>query len=98
MPITRGLFALAFALPMFAPVAHAAEDTAGFYKGRTVTVAVGFSPGGGFDIYARLVARHIGRHIPGNPTAIVSNVPGAASLKAVQSLEVTPKDGTQIVA
>lgn len=76
----------------------AQQDVAGFYKGRTVTVAVGFSPGGGFDLYARLVARHIGRHIPGSPAAIVSNMPGAASLKSVQSLQVSPKDGTQIVA
>ena len=77
---------------------RAQQDVAGFYKGKTVTVAVGFSAGGGFDIYSRLVARHIGRHIPGNPGAIVSNMPGAASLKAVQSLQVSPKDGTQIVA
>jgi tripartite-type tricarboxylate transporter receptor subunit TctC len=104
MRITRHVSFIAFAVVVFVLVAGApappvaAQDAASFYKGKNVTVAVGFSPGGGFDIYARLVARHIGRHIPGNPTAIVSNVPGAASLKAVQSLEVTPKDGTQIVA
>jgi tripartite-type tricarboxylate transporter receptor subunit TctC len=94
--VTVGL-AFAFGSGLIAATA-AAQDVASFYKGRTVTVAVGFSPGGGFDIYARLVARHIGKHIPGSPTAIVSNVPGAASLKAVQSLDVAPKDGTQIVA
>jgi tripartite-type tricarboxylate transporter receptor subunit TctC len=90
------LFALGLA-PAMAGAARA-DDVASFYKSKTVTLAVGFSVGGGFDIYTRLVARHIGKHIPGAPTAIVANMPGAASLKAVQSLQVAPKDGTQIVA
>ncbi|MGE5538555.1 MAG: Bug family tripartite tricarboxylate transporter substrate binding protein [Gemmatimonas sp.] len=101
MRITRQVsFAVAFALLASAAITATAtaQDVGSFYKGKTVTVAVGFSAGGGFDLYARLVARHIGDHIPGKPTAIVSNVPGAASLKAVQSLQVGPKDGTQIVA
>jgi tripartite-type tricarboxylate transporter receptor subunit TctC len=71
---------------------------ASFYKGKTVTITVGFSAGGGFDALARLVARHIGNHIPGKPPVIVSNQPGAASLKSVQSLQVSPRDGTQIVS
>lgn len=75
-----------------------AQGVAEFYKGKTVTIAVGFSAGGGFDIYARLVARHIGKFIPGSPTVVVTNVPGAASLKAVQTLQALPQDGTQIVA
>jgi tripartite-type tricarboxylate transporter receptor subunit TctC len=92
-------FALGLGLAAIAAApASAQQDVASFYKGKTVTVAVGFSPGGGFDIYARLVARHIGRHIPGTPTAIVQNMPGAASLKSVQSLQVAAKDGTQIDA
>jgi tripartite-type tricarboxylate transporter receptor subunit TctC len=78
--------------------ASAADAVADFYKGKTVTIAVGFSAGGGFDLWARLLARHMGRHIPGSPSMVVSNVPGAASLKAVLSLESTPKDGTQIVS
>ena len=86
------VLAAAFAVPA------SAQDAASFYKGKTVTIAVGFSAGGGFDALARLVARHIGGHIPGKPTVIVSNMPGAASLKSVQSLQVAPKDGTQIVA
>ena len=51
-----------------------------FFKGKVIRVIVGFSPGGGFDTYSRTMARHIGKHIPGNPTVIVSNMPGAGSL------------------
>ena len=55
---------------------------ADFYRGKTVRVIVGFGAGGGFDTYSRLIARHIGRFIPGNPTVIVENMPGAGSLTA----------------
>jgi tripartite-type tricarboxylate transporter receptor subunit TctC len=66
-----------------------------FYKGKTFTIVVGFSPAGGFDNYARLLARHIGNHIPGKPTVIVQNMPGAGSLTSVRYLDLTaPKDGT----
>jgi tripartite-type tricarboxylate transporter receptor subunit TctC len=66
-----------------------------FYRGKTLTILVGFSPGGGFDINARVLARHIGKHIPGNPTVVVQNMPGAGSLTAVHYLDLTaPKDGT----
>jgi tripartite-type tricarboxylate transporter receptor subunit TctC len=66
-----------------------------FYRGKTVTILVGFSPGGGFDLNARVLARHIGRHIPGNPTVVVQNMPGAGSLTAVHYLDLSaPKDGT----
>jgi tripartite-type tricarboxylate transporter receptor subunit TctC len=72
----------------------AAQD---FYKGKTLTILVGFSPGGGFDINARVLARHIGRHIPGNPTVVVQNMPGAGSITAVHYLDLTaPKDGTYL--
>jgi tripartite-type tricarboxylate transporter receptor subunit TctC len=74
-----------------APLAHADD----FYKGKTLTIVAGFSPGGGFDLYARALARHIGKHIPGNPNIIVQNQPGAGSLTSVRSLAmVAPKDGT----
>ena len=70
---------------------------ADFYKGNTVTIIVGFAPGGGNDLYARLLARHIGKHIPGNPTVIVQNMPGAGSLTAVKHLDGNaPQDGTVI--
>lgn len=69
-----------------------AED---FYKGKTLTIVVGFSPGGGFDQQARTLARHIGEHIPGDPTVIVRNMPGAGSLTSVRYLNTNAvKDGT----
>lgn len=57
-----------------------------FYKGKTVRFIVGFSPGGGFDVYTRLIARHMGEHIPGRPQTIVENMPGAGSLIAANHL------------
>jgi tripartite-type tricarboxylate transporter receptor subunit TctC len=75
----------------------AAQDPAAFYRGKTVRIVVGFSSGGGYDVYARVLARHIGRYIPGNPTVVVQNMPGAASLKSVQFLTTgAPADGTLI--
>lgn len=65
----------------------------------TIRLVVGFSPGGGFDAYARLFSRHFGRHIPGQPNVIVQNMPGSSSLKAVQYLDQgAPRDGTVITA
>jgi tripartite-type tricarboxylate transporter receptor subunit TctC len=77
-----------------APAARAAgvED---FYKGRTLQVVIGYSAGGGYDLYARALAHHIGRHLPGNPSATAQNMPGAGSLKAANYLyAVAPRDGT----
>lgn len=66
-----------------------------FYDGKTVTIVVGTEAGGGFDIYARALSRHIRSHMPGAPTVIVQNMPGAGSLKAAEYLYVlAPKDGT----
>ena len=71
-----------------------AED---FFKGKTVTVLVGFTPGGGFDRNARTMATHLGKHIPGNPTVVVQNMPGAGSLTSVRAIDATmPTDGTVI--
>ena len=79
------------------PIVHGALAQEDFYKGKTLTIVVGYSAGGGYDQYARLVARHIGQHIPGIPNVIVQNMPGAASLTAVRYLDATaPKDGTVI--
>lgn len=61
-------------------------SAAEFYEGKTIRFVVGFPAGGGFDIYARTIARHIGRHLPGNPTVIVENMPGASSLVAANTL------------
>ncbi len=74
-----------------------AQDVASFYKGRTIAVVIGYSVGGGYDLYARLVAEHMGKHIPGNPTLVPQNMPGAGSLKAANYLySVAPKDGSVI--
>jgi len=91
----RGLGKLLVAgVACLASFAAQAED---FYKGKTVTILVGFSPGGGFDLNARLLARHIGKHIPGNPDVVITNMPGASSLTAVQFLDTrAPRDGTFI--
>ena len=70
-----------------------------FYKGKTITIVVGSSPGGGYDLYGRMIARHIGKHIPGNPSVVVNNMPGAASnVAAAYIYNVAPKDGTVIGA
>lgn len=69
-----------------------------FYKGKTLNIVVGYSPGGGFDANARLLSRYIAKHIPGKPNVIVTNMPGAASQTAVQYLDATaPRDGTVMV-
>jgi tripartite-type tricarboxylate transporter receptor subunit TctC len=70
-----------------------------FYRGKTITIQVGFTAGGGYDLYARLLGRHMGRHIPGNPQIVVQNMPGAGSLKATQYVySVAPKDGTVLAS
>src|SRR3977135_631676 len=77
--------------------AHAADAVADFYKGKTVQVLVGFGPGGGYDLYARTLARYLGRHIPGNPTVVPQNMPGAGGIKVMNYLyNVARKDGTVI--
>jgi tripartite-type tricarboxylate transporter receptor subunit TctC len=74
-----------------------AEPAAEFYAGKTVKVLVGFGTGGGYDLYARTLARYIGQHMPGHPAFVVQNMPGAGSLKAVNYLySVSPRDGTAI--
>jgi len=86
---------LLLVLPAFALAAAAPARADDFYKGKVFTIVVGFSPAGGYDNYARDLARYIGNHIPGDPTVIVQNMPGAGSLTAVRYLNLTaPKDGT----
>jgi tripartite-type tricarboxylate transporter receptor subunit TctC len=77
--------------------AAAADDQSDLLPGGRMTIIVGFSAGGGFDLYARLLARHIGRHLPGTPAVVVSNQPGAGSIKAAENiLNIAPRDGTVI--
>jgi tripartite-type tricarboxylate transporter receptor subunit TctC len=68
-----------------------------FYKGKTIRIVVGYAPGGGYDFYARVIARHMGKHIPGNPTFIVENMPGAGSLVSANHLyKLAKADGLTI--
>jgi tripartite-type tricarboxylate transporter receptor subunit TctC len=72
-----------------------AQSPAEFYKGKTVELYIGYSVGGGYDVYARMLARYMGKHIPGNPTIVPKNMEGAGSLRMTQWLyNVAPKDGT----
>src|SRR5262245_40576344 len=86
------ILAAFLALPALGPAA--AQES---FAGRTVSIAVGFGPGGGYDLYARVLARHLGRHLPGQPTVVVANMPGAASIRAANHIaNVAPKDGTAL--
>ena len=87
----RGLSLVALAMPAGAQ----AQSVADFYKGKTITVIVGYTAGGGYDLYARALSRHMGRHLPGNSNFIVQNITGAGSLNAANNLyNVAAKDGT----
>ena len=83
-------------LLMLASLASArADSVADFYQGRTIELQVGYSTGGGYDIYARALARHLGRFIPGNPTIVPKNMPGAGSLRLANWLaQAAPRDGS----
>lgn len=91
------LFRSLCATALMISTSAAAQES--FYKGKTFSVVIGYSPGGGYDSYGRLLARHISRHIDGKPEVIVQNLPGAGSLNAVRQLDATqPKDGTYLTA
>jgi tripartite-type tricarboxylate transporter receptor subunit TctC len=93
--VATAVAAALLALPVIGTVrVVAAED---FYKGKTIYVVAGYGVGGGYDTYARILANHLGNHIPGNPTVVPQNMPGAGGLKAALYLySVAPKDGTVI--
>lgn len=74
-----------------------AQQASDFYNGKNIDLYIGYSVGGGYDIYARLLARHMGKHIPGNPTIVPRNMPGAGSLRLANWLyRAAPKDGTAL--
>ena len=74
-----------------------ADDVADFYHGRTITLIAGFNVGGGADAYARIIARHLGAHIPGGPAVVVKNMQGAGSVLAANHIfNVSPRDGSEI--
>src|SRR5262245_9564215 len=75
-----------------------ADPVADFHKGKTVNIIVGYSAGGGADLWARFLARHLGNHIPGKPNVIVQNMPGASGFTAVNHVyNTSPQDGTRII-
>src|SRR5215470_19146811 len=76
-----------------------AQSAAEFFKGRTIRIVVGFGPGGGYDLYARLLARHLSAHIPGAPGVVVENMEGVGSVRAANFVyEAAPRDGSVIAA
>lgn len=80
---------------VFAAASVSANAVADFYKGKQITLQVGFGAGGGYDTTARIVAKHFSRHVPGNPSIVVQNVPGAGSMKVANFIyNAAPKDGT----
>src|ERR1044071_9491153 len=97
MRMRRGLIAPVVAVTVLASAGADFARAQSFYEGKTVRINVGFAAGGGYDTYARLLSRHLGRHIPGNPTLIVDNMPGAGSLIAANHLyRVAKPDGLTI--
>jgi len=89
----RSLAVLLALLPLGSAAAGAQE----FYKGKTVTFVIGTAPGGGYDTYSRLIAAHIGKHLPGQPSVVSQNMPGAAMIRATNYLyNEAPRDGTVI--
>jgi tripartite-type tricarboxylate transporter receptor subunit TctC len=75
----------------------AAQPIEQAFAGKAITIFVGYTAGGSYDLYGRLIARHLGQHLPGRPTVVVQNMPGAGSLKAANYLyEVAPRDGTAL--
>src|SRR3954453_15533761 len=86
---------LAAALLIVAAPNGRAQSPAEFYKGKTVDLYIGYSAGGAYDLYARMIARHMGKHIPGNPQVVPKNMEGASSQRLANWLyAVAPKDGT----
>jgi tripartite-type tricarboxylate transporter receptor subunit TctC len=85
---------LATVLTLLAGAPAHAQGVADFYRGKNVSLAISFSPGGGYDLYARTLARHMGKHIPGNPQIVPQNMPGAGGLRVAQFFhQAAPKDG-----
>ena len=93
----RIIAALLGAVLLFCAGGARADAVEDFYRGRTLVFLVGEDVGGGYDSYSRLFAGHVGRHIAGNPTVVVQNMPGAAGLTAANHLYArAPKDGSVI--
>jgi tripartite-type tricarboxylate transporter receptor subunit TctC len=88
---------LALIAGLLTAVPAAAESAADFYKGKTVTIIVGYPPGSGYTLYGQMLARYLGDHIPGKPNVIVQNMQGAGSIKAANFVySAAPKDGATL--
>jgi len=95
--VTWGRAALALGILTALATPARAADVADFYKGRNVNLIIGYSVGGGYDLYGRVLARHLGRHIPGNPTVVPQNMPGAGSLKSVMYLYTAAPNDRSVI-
>ena len=95
---SRARFAAMTCVVLLGPVAQTSAQTPEqFYKGKTIDFVIGYAPGGSNDAYSRLIANHLGKHIPGNPNVVPKNMPGAGSFLAVNRIySASPKDGTVI--
>jgi tripartite-type tricarboxylate transporter receptor subunit TctC len=78
--------AVAVILSLAATPAAAGDAVAEFYSGRSIALLIGYGPGGGYDSYARVLARHLGKHIPGHPSIVPQNMPGAGGLAVASYL------------
>jgi tripartite-type tricarboxylate transporter receptor subunit TctC len=97
--LSRSAAACALSLAVSLPIAAGAQNQTPeqFYKGKTLTLGIGSGVGGSHDVNGKLIARHLGKHVPGNPTVVPQNVPGAASLPLANHInEGAPRDGTYI--
>jgi tripartite-type tricarboxylate transporter receptor subunit TctC len=96
-PMRKPRHAFAVCLIACAATPARADDVADFYRGKTLSIVVGYGPGGGYDLSARALAKHLGAKIPGNPAVVVRNMPGAGSALAMNYMSSTaPRDGTYI--
>src|SRR5437763_144919 len=93
------LLLFALACPALWPASAAADAVADFYKGKDLRMIISSSVGGGYDIYARLIAKHLPRYLPGNPAMVPQNMPGAGGIAGANYIySVAPKDGTVIAS
>lgn len=99
LKVTRSLVAVASVFTIAAGARANAQDAAAFYKGRNLDIVVASGPGGGYDAYARVIARHMPKYMPGGPNLVIRNMPGAGGKNAAAYLaDVAPRDGTAMLA
>src|SRR5690242_12859541 len=95
--LARPALMIALLATLAAPLAAQADPVADFYRGKTINLVVGTSAGNDYDFRGRLIARHMGRHIPGEPVIVPQNMPGAGGIKAANYMaSIAPKDGTTV--